>query len=404
MKALFVHQNGPGQFRHLAPALSRDSGNEVVFISQPGKPKLPGVRHVTYSPHRKVSQGVHGYLASTEAAVLNAQAVARACFDLKKQGFVPDVMIGNPGWGETLFLKDVWPDAALISLSEFFYRGHGSDIGFDPEFPASADTVLRARIRSGPHLLALDAADAAYSPTHWQKAQFPSVYHDRIQVIHDGIDVDRVAPNDAATFRLPNGRVLSGEDEVLTYVARNLEPYRGFHTFMRALPEILERRPAAQVVVVGGDGVSYGRAPDNAGSWRDVMCAEIGPLPKRVAFTGRIPYTDYLSLLQVSSAHVYLTYPFVLSWSMLEAMASGCVVIGSATQPVQEVIDDGRNGYLTDFFDINALVDIVVEVLSGRQNQSSLRNAARSDIIERYSLNDCLTRQRTLIQDVVSGQ
>ena len=403
MRVLFVHQNCPGQFKHLAPALAAE-GHEVVFITQKDKPTPLGVRKVEYEPHRKVTPKIHPYLAGTEAAVLNGQAVARVGFALREKGFMPDAMIGNPGWGETLFLKDVWPKSPLISLSEFYYNGHGSDVGFDPEFSTGPDAVLRARARSGQHLLAIEAADLAYSPTEWQKAQFPIVYRDKISVIHDGIDIDLIRPDATASFTLPDGRDLTREDEVLTYVSRNLEPYRGFHSFMRALPKILEARPEAHVVIVGGDDVSYGGRPKEGGCWREVMLAEIGPLPDRVHFTGRIPYRDYLALLQVSSVHLYLTYPFVLSWSMLEAMAAGAFVVGSATAPVEEVIEDGVNGWVVPFFDTDAIAGRVADALALRREVDPIRRAARETVVSRYALADCLQRQKALINTALRPQ
>ena len=400
MNVLFVHQNCPGQFKHLAPALAGD-GHQVVFITQKGKPEIPGVRKIEYAPHRGVTEGIHPYLASSEAAVLNGQAVARVGFALREKGFRPDVMIGNPGWGETLFLKDVWPDTPLISMSEFYYRGRGSDVGFDPEFDAGNDSLLRARARSGVHLLAMEAADVAYAPTEWQKAQFPGAYQDKIRVIHDGIDCDRLRPDPHARFTHGDSLELSVNDEVLTYVSRNLEPYRGFHSFMRALPEVLEQRPNAQVVIVGGDGVSYGaRAPDGE-TWRARLLAEVGPLPDRVHFTGRLPYADYVRLMQVSSVHAYLTYPFVLSWSMLEAMAVGGFVVGSATPPVEEVIHDGENGWLIDFFDIDNIAARLSDALACSADVENLRTDARRTILDRYVLRDCLAAQRALIDEVV---
>ena len=400
MNVLFVHQNCPGQFKHLAPALAGDL-HQVVFITQKGKPDIPGVRKIEYAPHRGVTEGIHPYLASSEAAVLNGQAVARVGFALREKGFRPDVMIGNPGWGETLFLKDVWPDTPLILLSEFYYRGQGSDVGFDPEFDAGNDSLLRARARSGVHLLAIEAADVAYAPTEWQKAQFPGAYQDKIRVIHDGIDCDRLRPNPDARFTHGDGLELSVNDEVLTYVSRNLEPYRGFHSFMRALPKVLEQRPDAQVVIVGGDDVSYGaRAPDGQ-TWRARLLAEVGPLPKRVHFTGRLPYADYMRLMQVSSVHAYLTYPFVLSWSMLEAMAVGGFVVGSATPPVKEVIRDGENGWLMDFFDIENIAGRLSDALAYSADVENLRTSARQTVLERCALRDCLAAQRALIDEVV---
>lgn len=378
-------------------------GHDVVFVTQKGKPTPEGVKKVEYAAHRKVTPGIHPYLVATEAAVLNGQAVARVGFAMRKKGFVPDVMIGNPGWGETLFLKDVWPEAPLISLSEFYYSGTGSDVGFDPEFASGPDAVLRARARSAQHLLAIEAADLAYSPTEWQKARFPDAYRGKIRVIHDGIDVELIRPDRDARFQVPGGPELSCDDEVLTYVSRNLEPYRGFHSFMRALPGILKARPEAHVVIVGGDEVSYGSRPKAGGCWREVMLAEVGPLPERVHFTGRIPYRDYLSLLQVSSVHLYLTYPFVLSWSMLEAMAAGAFVVGAATPPVEEVIEDGVNGWLVPFFDTLTIAEKVAEALATRHDQGRLRAAARDTIVARYALADCLAKQRALI-DVALGK
>ena len=402
VKVLFVHQNCPGQFKHLAPALAAE-GHEVLFIGQKDKITPPGVKRLEYAPHRKVTPKIHPYLAATEAAVLNGQAVARIGFTLKEKGFTPDVMIGNPGWGETLYLKDVWQDRPLISLCEFYYNGQGSDVGFDPEFDSGPDSMLRARTRSAQHILAMEAADFAYSPTEWQRAQFPAAYRDKIRVIHDGIDVERLRPNPEASFTLPDGTTLTRQDEVLTYVSRNLEPYRGFHSFMRALPAILEKRPEAKVVIVGGDEVSYGGRPKGGGTWKETMLAEIGPLSDRVTFTGRVPYNDYVSLLQVSSAHLYLTYPFVLSWSVLEAMSLGAFVIGSATPPVEEVIREGENGWLVDFFDTAAIAGRVAEGLAVRDKMRGLRAAARQTVVERYALQTCLAEQRALIDQAVTS-
>jgi glycosyltransferase involved in cell wall biosynthesis len=403
MKALFVHQNSPGQFKHLAPRLAGLPQNRVDFITQNAVPLAPGVRWHRYAPSRKVTPGVHPYLASSEAAVLNGQAVARVALRLRQQGYRPDVILGHHGWGETMFLKDIWPEVPLVLFAEFYYRGQGADLGFDPEFDGGLDAVLRARARAGVHLLALEAADAAYSPTHWQKSTFPAAYHDRISVIHDGVDVDRLRPDPAARLTLPDGRILTREDEVLTYVARNLEPYRGFHSFMRALPEVLRRRPEAQVVIVGGDGVSYGRPPGDGCTWRETLLAEIGPLPDRVVFAGRLAYPDFLRLLQVSSVHCYLTYPFVLGWSALEAMAAGGFVVASDTAPVTEVIEDGRNGWLVDFHDTQALAARLSEALAARHWADPIRAAARETVVARYALADCLAAQYALLERARGG-
>ena len=399
LKALFVHQNCPGQFRHLAPRLAADPANEIVFITQKGKPDLPGVKKIEYAPHRAVTPKIHPYLASSEAAVLNGQAVARVGFALAEKGFRPDVMIGNPGWGETLFLKDVWPEVPLISLSEFFYRGTGADVGFDPEFDTGPDARLRARARSAPHLLAIDAADAAYAPTAWQRAQFPEVYQDRISVIHDGIDTGLVQPHPGARLQVRENQWVSREDEVITFINRNLEPYRGYHIFMRALPDLLKRRPEAQVVLIGGDGVSYGSKPKGDTTWKQIFIDEVrGQISDadwaRVHFLGRVPYDVFLSFMQVSRAHVYLTYPFVLSWSLLEAMSAGAPIVASDTEPVREALTDGATGLLVDFFDRQGIVDRVCELLDDARLRAHLRARARDHVVQNYDLQTkCLPRQ-----------
>lgn len=394
MNILFCHQNCPGQFKHLVLHLVRDPRHRVVFLSQPNQNRIPGMERIDYQPARQAAPQTHPYLRDTEAAVLNGQAVVRKCVELKAQGFVPDVMVGHNGWGETLYLKDVWPDRPLLSYFEFFYRTARSDVDFDPEYPLSADDRLRARTRNAVNLLGLAAADGGISPTEWQRSRYPAPWRDFITVLHEGVDTDTVCPDPSATITLGREKVTLGRsDEVITFSVRNLEPYRGFHIFMRAVPEIQRRRPDARIVVVGGDEVSYGRRPPHGTTYRQMLLRELeGRIDmRRIHFLGRIPYADYLRVLRVSQAHVYLTYPFVLSWSMLESMAAGCLVIGSATPPVQEVIEDGVNGLLVDFFDTHGIADRIDEVFRHRDRMAGLREAARRTIVDRYDL-----RTRTL--------
>lgn len=327
-----------------------------------------------------------------EAAVRRGQSVARVALDLRRRGFRPDVICAHPGWGEALFLKDVFPEAKLQVYLEFYYRAHGSDMNFDPEFPSNFDDLFRVRIRNGTQLLSLEAADAAISPTQWQRSQFPSLLRDRIDVIHDGVDTVAIAAHGQSSdvsFAIPGtNHVLRIGDEVVTYVARNLEPYRGFHSFMRALPMILSARPEAQVVIVGGDGVSYGRTLPEGETYRKRMMKEVGDKLdlNRVYFTGKLPYLKYLDLLRLSSVHVYLTYPFVLSWSLIEAMASACYLVASRTPPVQEVIADGRNGRLVDFFSPLEIADAVIATLQYPELYQHMRAQARFDACERFDL------------------
>ncbi|GBG15992.1 uncharacterized protein NMK_3615 [Novimethylophilus kurashikiensis] len=402
MKTLFIHQNFPGQFRHLAAHLARDLDSQVVSLCQPQAPGHPLIKQrVSYEPSRKPSPHTHHYLHSLESGVLNGQAVAKVLLELKKQGFVPDIVIAHPGWGEALYVKDIFPATPLLSLFEFYYHAEGADTGFDPEFPLSLDDRLRIRTRNALHLLNLEACDAGVSPTQWQKAVHPAEFREKISVVHEGIDTDGMVPNPQQTFALPSGRVLSRADEVVIYVSRNLEPYRGFHKFMHAVQEICRRRPNAQIVIVGGDGVSYGRALPEGQTYREKLLQEVEIDPKRVHFLGKIPYADYRSLLQVSSAHVYLTVPFVLSWSMLEAMSAGCLVVGSKTAPVEEVISHGENGLLVDFFSPVEVADAVDAVFAHPDRLQTLRDNARQTVVERYAVKRGLAQYLALIDRLV---
>nr|WP_237684761.1 glycosyltransferase [Szabonella alba] len=335
--------------------------------------------------------------------------VARAALQLReKKGYVPDVIFGHSGWGETLFLKEVWPEAKLIVYAEFYYRGIGRDVGFDPEFSRTGfDPVIIAQGRAAHLGQAMLHADAGLAPTRWQASTYPEVLQDRIRVIFDGVDTRRLRPDPAASLTLPDGTVLRAGDEVLTFVNRNLEPYRGYHIFMRALPEILAARPQAQVVIVGGDDVSYGSPAPGGKTWKDIFLDEVRDRLdlSRVHFLGRVPYPEFVSLLQISRAHAYLTYPFVLSWSMLEAMAAGCLVVGSRTAPVEELLTEGETGLLVDFFDVAGWSARLIEALAEPEKFIPLREAARRRIVEGYDLQTvCLPQMVDYVEAVARGE
>ncbi|NBZ86754.1 glycosyltransferase family 4 protein [Stagnihabitans tardus] len=388
MKLLFVHQNFPGQYLYLAPEMKK-RGHECIALTDFANTRdssIPVLKYKHEAP--KVDPAVtrlgRNYTQMSDRGV----TVARACMQLRQtKGYVPDVIFGHSGWGETLFLKEVWPEAKLLIYAEFYYKGRGADVGFDPEFnPPNFDQVMIAQGRAGHLGQSLLHADAGLAPTEWQASTFPPKLREMIKVIHDGVNTDVMAPNPQAQVTLPDGRILHAGDEVLTFVNRNLEPYRGYHTFMRALPEVMAARPNAQVVIVGGDEVSYGSAPKDRKGWKELILSEVADKldMNRVHFMGKVPYDQFVAIMQISRAHAYLTYPFVLSWSMIEAMSAGAHVVGSSTAPVTEVIRDGVNGSLVDFFDVKGWSAKLIHALAEPEAYDAIRIAARRTALERY--------------------
>jgi glycosyltransferase involved in cell wall biosynthesis len=404
MNILFVHQNFPGQFKHLAPAMARQ-GHRVVALHLNACPPIPGVALVRYAVAGRPGQGTHRWMADLEVKTLRGQAAWQAAVQMREQGFVPDVIVAHPGWGESLFLQQVWPQARLGIYCEFFYRIAGADVGFDPEFDRSdVEAACRLQMKNANYELHFPRAHAGIAPTHWQASLFPEPFASRIAVIHDGIRTDQIKPDANASIRVQTAQgvlPLGGDDEVITFVNRNLEPYRGYHQFMRALPAILKARPQAHVVILGGNEVSYGAAPPpgpdgQAQTWREIFLNEVkGALDlSRVHFVGKVPYAEFLRVLQVSTVHVYLTYPFVLSWSLLEAMSVGCAIVASDTAPVREAIRHGETGQLVDFFDPAALAQQVVALCNDPAERARLGQRARAFAVAHYDLETrCLPRQ-----------
>ena len=401
MNILFIHQNFPGQFKFLAPALVRQGHNVVAMTMQKTDAQhWQGVKLAPYSASRGTTANIHPWVSDFETKAIRGEACFRAALQMKQQGFSPDVIIAHHGWGESLFLKEVWPQAKLAIYCEFFYHPTGADVGFDPEFPAKdPGDACRLRLKNLNNLLHFEVADAGLSPTHWQASTFPQPFRSRITVVHDGIDTQAVAPNPKVSLTFNGKLTLTKSDEVITFVNRNLEPYRGYHVFMRSLPEILRRRPNARVLIVGADDVSYGARPEHGQKWKDIFAAEVRPQISdehwsRVHFLGNVAYQHFIPLLQLSTVHVYLTYPFVLSWSLLEAMSVGCAIVASDTQPLHEAIAHNETGRLVDFFDPGQLAKEVCELLDQPEERQRLGQNARTFAQQHYDLQTvCLPKQ-----------
>lgn len=405
---LFIHQNFPGQFRHIAPALA-NHGHQVHALAITGQ-ATPGVSLHSYRPSKGSSTSIHPLASEFETKVIRAEACGQAMLQLKANGLMPDLVIAHPGWGEALFVKDVWKQASLLSFLEFYYATSGTDVGFDPEFSKQGFFEdARLRVKNANNLLSLEISDFGLSPTNWQKQSHPQWTQDRIQVIFDGVDCDILKPNPSVRLNLKRETgesfSLTSKDEIITFVNRNLEPYRGYHSFMRALPKILAARPNARVLIVGGDGVSYGAKAPEGKTWKQIFLDEVKSRIdlERVHFLGNVPYPIFTQLLQLSSCHVYLTYPFVLSWSCIEALSTGCLVIGSDTGPVREVIEHGVNGLLVDFFNYEAIADAVIRSLSDPASFIRMRQNARAGAKDSYDLRSvCLPKQLALIESILA--
>jgi len=395
MKLLFVHQNMPGQYRELVQWLAAQGGHEIVFLTQRVKaPKFAGVRTVVYKSHHKTDEDAYGLSKSWETAAGNGFGAVTALRRIISEGFTPDIVIGHVGWGEMSFFREVLPDTPMIGFFEYFYSARGGPVGFDPEAPVSDHAPYIMHGHNVVPLVNIEAVDIGHSPTRWQRDRFPVSFHEKIYVCHDGIRTDKLKPDKKASLSLNRiERPVTAGDEVVTYMARNLETTRGFHQFMRALPHIQKARPNARIVVIGGNEVSYGGKSKHPGGLRGQMEAEVGHLLDwdRLHFVGQVSFEDYQRIIQVSTCHIYLTMPFVLSWSLLESMSMGATIVASDVAPVREAMRHGETGLLVDFFDAEALARQVVDVLARPADFAHLSRAARQHVVEHYDfLTVCL--------------
>ena len=408
MNFLFIHQNFPGQYLHLAPALASMGNNCIAIGSQTSK-STSNIKLIQYiwdiKKYTKNSE-IHRWLSDFNLKIIRAELVAEILLKLKKENFKPDLIIGHPGWGELLAVKDIFPGIPVLQQFEFFYQLNNADHNFDPEFRKSNwDDNTRLRLRRASQLLSLTDLDYAISPTKWQAQTAPEIFSNKIRIIHEGINTEVLSPNKKnASIKLKKSNLIfSHGDEIISYVARNLEPYRGFHSFMRMLPLLQQKRPNCHVIIVGEDKVSYGSPPSNGGTWRKLLIDELrGELDlSRIHFVGRVSRSTLTNLFQVTACHVYLTYPFVLSWSLLEAMSCQASIVASDTSPVKEFLKHNENCLLVDFFDYKQIAEAICESLNNKTLSEAFGLRARQKIKESCDLKKiCLPSQFKLIEEI----
>jgi glycosyltransferase involved in cell wall biosynthesis len=410
MRILFVHCNFPAQFKYLAAHYAASGAHDVRFLAQNKEwtaQPIDGVQLERYSLGRDPQgQLCHPYLRRYEAAVLHGQAALRQALQLRQQGFVPDLIVGHSGFGNTLYLKEVWPKARFVGYFEWYYRTSGSDVNYGEDTPPSPDTCLRVHTYNSPIVMDLAQADGALCPTQWQASQFPEALRARLSVVFDGIDTQRLQPAPERQTQPLQLRDLTIEADVplVTYVTRGFEPYRGWPQVAEGLALLLQRNPRVQVLLVGSDEVAYGVPRSDGKSWYSWALEQWPMDPGRVHRLPALQYDEYLQVLQRSWVHVYWTVPFILSWSLMESLASGCTLVASDTPPVREVIESGQQGLLVPFFDPEGLAAQVDALLADAPERRRLGAAARQRIVAGgYDRQQCLQRQLAVIEQVMAS-
>ncbi len=404
MKILFAHNNFPGQYRRLIGHIAGMKDVQAATVTLATNQNKFATPKVTFRPHREPKADIHPAVVGIERAVLMGQAAYKSLMDMKKKNGSPDIILAHSGWGAGLFFKDIFPDAKLLNYYEWYYHCHGGDGEFIERARYDANAEIRIRMKNTPILHDLAAQDWGQSPTHFQKSRFPEIFRNNISVLHDGVDTDYFSPAKGAQVKVANGKVLTEKDEVISYVARGMEPYRGFPQFMETVSKLQKIRPNLHVVILGADRIAYGSQLPSGKGMKEPMLEKFEFDHDRLHFMGLQPLEFLRDLFRITSAHIYLTAPFVLSWSMLEAMSTGALIVGSDTEPVRELIDDGKNGLLVDFWNTDALVDRMVSVLENPGEFEHLKSSARNRIVNHYAKDDLLPKYWDMITDVAEGR
>jgi glycosyltransferase involved in cell wall biosynthesis len=401
MHILFVHQNFPAQFGHIADYLARNKGYHCTFVSEKPSGRVGSIERIQYRIQGGATERNHYCSRTFENTIWHSHAVYEA---LKARPDVqPDLIVGHSGFGSTLFLPELY-DVPIINYFEYFYRSHNSDMDFRPDFPSTELNNLRARARNAMLLLDLENCDRGYSPTRWQRDRLPDLFHDKVKVIFDGIDTALWRPLPAGPRRLGE-REFPPEVKIVTYATRGMESMRGFDIFMKVAKQICDRRNDVIFLVAGEDRVCYGgdQAITGTRTFKEWVLSQGSYDISRFLFLGLVPASQLAQLFNITNVHIYLTVPFVLSWSLMDALACGATILASATAPVREMVRDGENGLLADFFDVNGMVEIVERVLDHPADYAHLGRAGVELVRERYSLDICLPQMLALYEEALAA-
>lgn len=392
MNILFVHRDFPGQFGALAEHLAQSTHHRVVFITSAEQAAHECVTVRRFRARRQPARSTHHYLHGFEAGVLNGQAVFEVCHALRDEGFLPDVIFGHCGWGVTLYLREAFPEARFIGYFEWYYHPHGGDADYlDPD-AMTADNACRIRTLNAAILMTLEDVDLGLVPTSFQRSKFPRSYQHKLLTLHDGVDTNFFQP-DVTASRIFGDLDLGRVNRLVTYATRGMEPYRGFPEFMRAIERLLRVDKMVEIAIAGADQAFYSRQLPNGDTYKERMLRELPQLDlDRVHFLGTLPRADYRRLLQISTVHVYLTVPFVPSWSLVEAMSCGCHIVASDTEPTRELLGDESTGHFVDHRDVGALEKVLHHALALSDDARGSREAARKRAIAAFSLRSLLPK------------
>ncbi len=400
MHTLFVHQNFPAQFAHIAAHLIEHHGHRCTFVSEKPPGHVNGIEKVQYAVKDGARETTHFCSRTFENQVWHSAAVLEAL--RARPDIQPDLIVGHSGFLSTVFLRELY-DVPQINYFEYFYRTKNSDVDFRTDLPmCGPDERVRTRVRNAGLLLDLENCDAGYSPTKWQRSQLPQEFHSKVEPIFDGIDTSFWKPVELTSRKIA-GWDIPADKRVVTYVSRGMESMRGFDIFMKVAKRLCEQRSDVVFLVVGEDRVAYGGDHRFTGgkTFKQWVLQQDDYDLDRILFLGRIPPTELVRLFSLSDLHLYLTVPFVLSWSLFNALACGTTVLASKTAPVEELIDDGTNGLMTDFFDVDAWVNTASNVLDDPTSYAHLGKNGEKNIRDLYSMNICLPRLLNLYERTV---
>jgi glycosyltransferase involved in cell wall biosynthesis len=399
MHILFIHQNFPAQFGHIAAYLIKKKGFRCTFLSEAPPANVEGIERIQYQVAGGATERTHFCARTFENAMWHSQAIYEAL--AARSDIQPDLIVAHSGFLSTIFLRELYK-CPIVNYFEFYYLTQGSDMDFRPDFPYPAIKLLRARARNANLLLDLENCDIGYSPTRWQRNLFPENYRSKIRVAFDGVDTTFWRPLPEKTRRIANWVVPEGV-RVVTYVSRGLESIRGFDIFMKTAKLLCQRRRDLVFFVVAEDRICYGGDAEFIGgnSFKQWVLARDNYDLSRFIFTGLLPPAKLVELFSLTDLHIYLTVPFVLSWSLMDALACGATVLASNTAPVSEVIKHGQNGLLADFFDVEGIADLAGKVLDNPGAYRPLGQNGVEMVRDRYSLEVCLPRMLDIFEEAL---